>query len=143
MSNQEILPEPIPRPGEQIAKPTEIDSSYNEEKNSKMIESQPATNAGGAALSGVHVSSAQGQVGGVVQGNTQGASSTNQALTSSATAQLSADDLDLIEKEWVKKAKEIVEATQNEPHVQSDELSKVKADYIKKRYGKDVRVKES
>ncbi len=49
-----------------------------------------------------------------------------------------ADDLDLIEKEWVEKAKEIVAKTKDDPKAQSEELDKVKTDYIKKRFNKDV-----
>lgn len=55
----------------------------------------------------------------------------------------SADDNDLIEKEWVVKAKQIVAATREDPHTQNKELSKFKADYLKKRYGKDIRVEDS
>ncbi|HSW85424.1 MAG TPA: hypothetical protein VLF79_02305 [Candidatus Saccharimonadales bacterium] len=50
------------------------------------------------------------------------------------------DDNDLIEKEWVLKAKQIVERTRNDPHRQSEELTIFKADYIKKRYGKTIKV---
>ncbi len=48
-----------------------------------------------------------------------------------------ADDVDLIEKEWVEKAKDIVNKTKTDPHVQSRELNKFKAEYIKKRFNKD------
>lgn len=51
-----------------------------------------------------------------------------------------ADDSDLIEKEWVVKAKQIVAATKEDPYVQNKELSKFKADYLKKRYNKDIKV---
>jgi hypothetical protein len=54
-----------------------------------------------------------------------------------------ADDADLIEKEWVNKAKAIVEHTRNDPHQQSREMNYFKADYLKKRYNKDVKVSES
>jgi hypothetical protein len=54
-----------------------------------------------------------------------------------------ADDHDLIEKEWVVKAKQIVAATREDPHAQSRELSRFKADYLKKRYNKDIKVEES
>lgn len=54
-----------------------------------------------------------------------------------------ADDTDLIEKEWVIKAKQIVEQTKADPYLQSRELNKIKAEYIKKRYNKDVKVPES
>lgn len=65
-----------------------------------------------------------------------------QPASQSATS-LSADDNDLIEKEWVVKAKQIVAATREDPHLQNRELSKIKADYLKKRYGKDIKVDES
>src|SRR5437868_5134886 len=43
-----------------------------------------------------------------------------------------ADDADLIEKEWVTKAKQIVEQTKNDPYLQTKEMNKMKADYLKK-----------
>lgn len=49
-----------------------------------------------------------------------------------------AADADLIEKEWVLKAKQIVEHTAEDPFSQQEELSKMKADYMKKRYNKDL-----
>ncbi|MBP7807320.1 hypothetical protein KA047_02380 [Candidatus Saccharibacteria bacterium] len=54
--------------------------------------------------------------------------------------QLMADDADLIEKEWVNKAKAIVDNTRNDPHLQNKQINLVKADYIKKRYNKDIKV---
>ena len=59
-----------------------------------------------------------------------------------ATQHLGADDLDLIEKEWVLKAKEVVDNTQNDPYLQSKELSKIRADYIKKRYNRTIKPNE-
>jgi hypothetical protein len=53
-----------------------------------------------------------------------------------------ADDTDLIEKEWVVKAKEIVARTKHDPYQQNKEVERVKADYLKKRYNKDVKVTE-
>lgn len=65
------------------------------------------------------------------------------SLASNATqanpAQAS-DDTDLIEKEWVNKAKAIVERTRDDPHKQSEELTVFKADYMKKRYNKAVKL---
>lgn len=51
-----------------------------------------------------------------------------------------ADDSDLIEKEWVLKAKEIVARTKHDPYQQNKEVERIKADYMKKRYNKDVRI---
>lgn len=53
-----------------------------------------------------------------------------------------ADDADLIEKEWVIKAKAIVAQTKDDPHTQNKQMNKVKADYLKKRYNKDLKVSE-
>jgi hypothetical protein len=53
-----------------------------------------------------------------------------------------ADDADLIEKEWVVKAKQIVERTRDDPFTQSKELNKMKADYIHKRYNKQIKLAE-
>lgn len=49
-----------------------------------------------------------------------------------------ANDTDLIEKEWVEKAKQIVANMSDDPYKQQQELSKLKADYLKKRYNKEV-----
>jgi len=53
-----------------------------------------------------------------------------------------ADDVDIIEKEWVDKAKKIVEKTKDDPHRQTAEVSILRADYLKKRYGKEVKLSE-
>ena len=53
---------------------------------------------------------------------------------------LMAGDDDLIEKEWVDKAKKIVQQTKSDPYAQEKEVSRLQADYIKKRYGKDVKL---
>jgi hypothetical protein len=45
---------------------------------------------------------------------------------------------DRIEKEWVDKAKAIVAKTQDDPYEQKQEMSKVKAEYIKKRFNKTI-----
>ena len=49
-----------------------------------------------------------------------------------------AADEDLIEKEWVEKAKKVVSDTKHDPYLQGKEVSKLQADYLKKRYGKTV-----
>lgn len=52
-----------------------------------------------------------------------------------------ADDADTpFDEEWVSKAREIVEQTRTDPYMQSKDLSKLKAEYIKARYNKDVKI---
>jgi len=63
-------------------------------------------------------------------------------LTTTDTG-LSAQDSDLIEKEWVEKAKDIVAQTQDDPYHQKKEISKVKAEYIHKRFNKTVKTDDT
>lgn len=63
-------------------------------------------------------------------------------LTTQSVAPTTTDDTDLIEKEWVNKAKKIVEQTQDDPYQQSKELSGLKADYLQKRYNKPIKLSE-
>ena len=52
---------------------------------------------------------------------------------------LAADD-DVIEKEWVDKAKKIIADTQSDPYKREKEIGKLQADYLRKRYGKELGV---
>lgn len=52
-----------------------------------------------------------------------------------------ADDKDVIEPEWVQKAKAIVSSTSDDPYKQSEDLTVLKADYMQKRYNKIVKLK--
>jgi hypothetical protein len=61
------------------------------------------------------------------------------ASQASAT-DLSDDDTDLIEKEWVNKAKQIVALNRNDPYKQSEELTVFRADYMKKHYDKNIKL---
>lgn len=54
-----------------------------------------------------------------------------------------ASDVDVIEKEWVNHLKHVVAQTAENPYKQQAEISKIKADYMKKRYNKDVKLSES
>lgn len=53
-----------------------------------------------------------------------------------------ADDVDLIEKVWVDKAKKIVAQTRDDPYVQKNEISKVKAEYMGSRFGKKIKLSD-
>jgi hypothetical protein len=64
------------------------------------------------------------------------------AVSAPTSAPATAEDTDLIEKDWVNRAKAIVDRTRNDPNLQNKEISHFKADYIKKRYNKDIKVSE-
>jgi hypothetical protein len=52
------------------------------------------------------------------------------------------ENSDSLDEEWVQKAKTIVERTKNDPYAESQELSKVKADFLRIRYNKQVKIAE-
>jgi hypothetical protein len=62
------------------------------------------------------------------------------ATTTTSVVPSATDDQDLIEKEWVNKAKAIVERNRDDPYKQTEELTLVKAEYLKKRYDKIIKV---
>lgn len=64
------------------------------------------------------------------------------ATTTLPVVPITADDRDLIEKEWVKRAKRIVHENRDDPYKQSKELTLFKADYIQKRYNKIIKLSE-
>lgn len=53
-----------------------------------------------------------------------------------------ADDVDVIEKEWVDKAQEVIEHTKDDPYQEEEQIEDLQADYLKKRYGKDIKDNE-
>lgn len=48
-----------------------------------------------------------------------------------------ADDVDVIEKVWVDKAKKIVKQTKSDPYEQEKQVNVLQGDYQSKRYGKE------
>lgn len=59
------------------------------------------------------------------------------------TAHLPAANSNLIEKEWVDKAKEVVAKTKNDPYSQKKAVSDIKADYIQKRFNKSIKTDDA
>lgn len=64
-------------------------------------------------------------------------SSDDDSKTTSDVPMIAADD-DLIEKEWVDKAKAIIAQTKEDPYLREKEVGKLQADYLRKRYGKEL-----
>ncbi len=61
-------------------------------------------------------------------------------VPASDTNPVAANDDDVMEKAWVDKAKRIVAQTKDDPYTQEKEVSKLQADYLKKRYGKEIKL---
>ena len=70
-----------------------------------------------------------------------GASLQSVAPPSASTPQLAADS-DRIEQVWVTKTKQILLATRNDPHEQNRQLAALRADYMMKRYNKEIKLGE-
>lgn len=51
---------------------------------------------------------------------------------------MGASDDDLIEKEWVEKAKKIVAETRDDPYRREQAVGKLQKDYLMKRYGREL-----
>lgn len=64
----------------------------------------------------------------------------NSKISVSDDAPMVAADEDLIEMEWVNKAKKIINDTKSDPYLQEREVSKLQASYLQRRYGKDVKL---
>lgn len=62
-------------------------------------------------------------------------------LTNSAPAQ--ASDSDLVENEWVDAVKKIMVTYRTDPYNKNRALTLLRADYMKKRYNKDIKVPEN
>jgi hypothetical protein len=59
-------------------------------------------------------------------------------LSSTSSNPVVADDNDALEKEWVDRAKDIVNKTKDDPRKQTDEFVKMRYDYVRKRFGKEI-----
>ena len=66
-----------------------------------------------------------------------GVADVNTTISSDDNPLIAGDD-DLIEKEWVEKAKRIVSETHDDPYTQDKAVNRLQADYINKRYGRKL-----
>ena len=67
-----------------------------------------------------------------------GAQPTSPVKDDTSATPLTAGDDDLIEKEWVDKAKKIVASTKGDPYRREQEVGRLQEDYLRKRYGKEL-----
>jgi len=134
MQPQEILPTP-----EINNLPDNMESTdgFNEAALDIAIEHKQGSSHGSPALAGVAVNDANSQL-----HQAQSMAANDVGGTASGIVQIDvpevANDIDLIEKAWVQKAKAIVESTQGDPYLQNKQINRMKVDYIKKRYNKDI-----
>lgn len=63
--------------------------------------------------------------------------SPTQTVVSDDTPLVAADE-DLIEKEWVDKAKKVIAETKDDPYQREQEVKKLQIEYVRKRYGREI-----
>jgi hypothetical protein len=63
---------------------------------------------------------------------------TTDASAPQAATPATAADGNLIEKEWIEKVKQVISHTADDPHAQQSEISRLVADYVLKRTGRQI-----
>ena len=70
----------------------------------------------------------------------QPVNSSAQTITQPSTPSTSLDDDYSIPKEWILKAKKIINSTISDPRQQNLEINKLKAEYMKQRFNIDIKI---
>lgn len=142
-TNGEALPKSAP---ENLPKTPEISSSP---EKSRKLEHLPIgtleqfDDGGNAEKNQVSDNSLQATAGSVTTiAAPQAPSSDNVVVHSGSDTPMIAADEDVIEKEWVNKAKKVINRTKGDPYAKEREVSKLQADYLQKRYGKQVKMSD-
>ena len=120
-NNQESFPE----------KKSEAESGLNvgSERNETLSEARAATADASSSSTGILPP--------VVKTNNDDDNTDNSIAVPDDSPLVAADE-DLIEKEWVDKAKKVINDTRHDPHQQEEKVSKLQSDYLKKRYGREI-----
>lgn len=131
--------EPQPTPT-----PTPETPSQGESLDQKAPEAQPAAPevTAGPAGSGAPTAPAASAAGTPPPPPPAGQSAAPAVTPMTQPTPPGAEDVDLIEKEWVDAAEKVVEATADDPHKQEEAVELLQVDYLKKRYGKEIKKPE-
>lgn len=135
-NQQDILPPPSPQSYEQPFD-SNMPELTDETVASKMSELSGSTQSASSATIQQPSSTVDSQGSGALASAALASSGVHPLQTD-----IDAEDVDLIEKAWIKKAKDIVAMTLNDPHEQNKQLNKVKSEYIEKRFSKVVKLRE-
>jgi hypothetical protein len=60
-----------------------------------------------------------------------------------ATTQAVIPDSEHIERSWIDKTRAVISQAREDPYIQKNEVSKIKAEYIQKRFNKEIKTEES
>lgn len=59
--------------------------------------------------------------------------------TTNSANPILAEDVDVIEKEWVDRAEGVIKDTTGDPYQEEEQVEDLQIDYMKKRFGKDIK----
>lgn len=125
---------PLPQPATELGRPG-FEPAQAAQVNPEFL---PMGAEQAAVSSGMSVAQAHQQHFDNGSSASQKQSSIQQTDDNSATA----GDDEEIDELWITKAKEIVDKTRSDPFRQSREISKIKAEFLKSRYNKEIKVIE-
>ncbi len=132
--HMELPPPEVPEVLPELPETPEEEPRYYAEKAGQAVEVAPTKPSQADANAGVHAVPAFPPPVHAPASTPAVASDNDDNLPAAA------EDADIIEKEWVIKAKQLVDATKDDPHRQNKEINKMKAAYIKKRYDKELKI---
>lgn len=133
----------LPMPNPEFSQPvTETKADDQPEAEQQQYQAEKASVSAELPLTSPIPTSTTTQTSPITPPSAQPAAPVSQSVIS-VDAPAIAEDNDLIEQEWVNKAKEIVDRTSEDPYEQNKEINKFKADYIKKRYKREIKVNEA
>ncbi len=125
VQGSEQLPMPPTQGGERVPALPPLETGI--EKGAERVEQVAEARASAADAAAV---------GAAPQAQAPAAPVADGTITDDTTTPAVAADQDVIEKEWVDKAKQIIASTKDDPHVRSSKVNELQRDYLKKRYGK-------
>ncbi len=115
--------------------PGQIEATYKQGNSGQYVPLQSSKNPNSTPRSTMALPSPGAVVGQRRQ------TATNQRQQGPVRATQDDDDLS-VEKEAIARAVAITHRTSTDPYVQAVQIAKVKADFLRKRYGKDIKLSE-
>jgi len=134
---------PLPQPSFDAAPtPAGMPGAYAPQPQQQGMGVPPAAPAGFGGAPLPQAQTVQPPMPGVSQPQQQTPMPSAMPMSTDVAASAQPEDETALDQEWVTKAREIVLRTHSDPYLQSKELSKIKAQYIKVRYNKDIKTVE-
>lgn len=129
----EQFPMPPAQPGEHIPSLPPLETGIEKGAERREQAAEAGARAADAAVAAVPVTAPVAPV--------DAPQNSTVPIAASGSPLVAADE-DLIEKEWVDKAKEIISHTKDDPHARTQKVNDLQRDYLQKRYGRIIGASE-